>query len=95
MAPTIAEEFNAYGWQVLNVADGNDVDAIFATLETAKTNSAKPTLVIVRTHIGFGSPEQDSFKAHGSPLGPEGVERTKEKLGWPGPFHAYCTQRFR
>jgi transketolase len=48
-----------------------------------RAQSARPSLILVRTHIGYGSPAQDSFKAHGSPLGTEGVRKTKQKLGWP------------
>ena len=75
--------FEACGWHVQRVADGNDVDAIGAALQAACDETTRPSLVIVRTHIGFGSPEQDSFKAHGSPLGEEGVRKTKQALGWP------------
>jgi transketolase len=78
-----ARRFEAYGWQVINVADGNDVDAISAALEAARADTARPSLILVRTHIGFGSPEQDSFKAHGSPLGVEDTKKTKQNLGWP------------
>jgi transketolase len=78
-----AKRFEAYGWQTIDVADGNDIDAIGAALEQARAETARPTLILVRTHIGFGSPEQDSFKAHGSPLGVEDVKKTKQKLGWP------------
>lgn len=77
-----AQRFSAYGWQTLTVADGNDVAAIGAALETARADAERPTLILVRTHIGFGSPEQDSYKAHGSPLGAEDVKQTKQKLGW-------------
>ncbi|MGH8160317.1 MAG: transketolase [Rhodanobacter sp.] len=78
-----AKRFEAYGWQILNVADGNDVDAISAALDAARADTTRPTLILVRTHIGFGSPEQDSFKAHGSPLGVEDTKKTKQNLGWP------------
>ncbi len=78
-----AQRFEAFGWQILHVADGNDVAAISAALDAARADTARPSLILVRTHIGFGSPEQDSYKAHGSPLGVEGVKKTKEKLGWP------------
>jgi transketolase len=78
-----AKRFEAYGWQTIAVDDGNDVDAIDAALKAAEAETARPTLVLVRTHLGFGSPEQDSFKAHGSPLGVEDVKKTKQKLGWP------------
>ncbi|MBI3433167.1 MAG: transketolase [Hydrogenophilales bacterium] len=78
-----AQRFEAYGWQTLRVADGNDVAAIGAALDAARADTTRPSLILVRTHLGFGSPEQDSYKAHGSPLGVEDVKRTKEKLGWP------------
>ncbi|WP_296891999.1 transketolase [Thiobacillus sp.] len=78
-----AQRFEAYGWQTLSVADGNDVAAISAALELARADTSRPSLILVRSHIGFGSPEQDSYKAHGSPLGVEDVKKTKEKLGWP------------
>ncbi|MDR3388778.1 MAG: transketolase [Rudaea sp.] len=78
-----AKRFEAYGWQTIHVADGNDVDAIGVALDAARADTTRPSLILVRTHIGYGSPEQDSFKAHGSPLGVEDVGKTKEKLGWP------------
>ncbi|MDA3914364.1 transketolase [Oleiagrimonas sp.] len=78
-----ARRFQAYGWQTISVADGNDVAAIHAALDAARAEAARPSLILVRTHIGFGSPEQDSFLAHGSPLGVEDVRKTKQKLGWP------------
>ena len=78
-----AQRFEAYGWQTLSVADDNDVAAISAALDSARADTTRPSLILVRTHLGFGSPEQDSYKAHGSPLGVEGVKKTKEKLGWP------------
>ena len=78
-----ALRFQAYGWQTLVVEDGNDLNAVHAALDAAKAESTRPTLILVRTHIGFGSPEQDSFKAHGSALGVEDVKRTKQTLGWP------------
>ena len=78
-----AKRFEAYGWQTLSVADGNDVAAISAALDAARADTTRPSLILVRTHLGYGSPEQDSFKAHGSPLGVEDVKKTKQKLGWP------------
>ncbi len=78
-----AKRFEAYGWQTIKVADGNDVAAIDAALDEAVADTTRPTLILVRTHIGYGSPKQDSFKAHGSPLGVEDVKATKEQLGWP------------
>ncbi len=78
-----AKRFEAYGWQTISVAEGNDVAAISAALDAARADIMRPSLILVRTHIGFGSPRQDSYKAHGSPLGVEDIKRTKEKLGWP------------
>jgi transketolase len=78
-----ARRFEAYGWQTIRVADGNDLDAIHAALDAARADTARPSLILVRTHIGYGSPEQDSYKAHGSPLGVDDVKKTKQKLGWP------------
>lgn len=78
-----AKRFEAYGWQTLKVADGNDVAAIDRALQSAVADTTRPTLILVRTHLGYGSPKQDSFKAHGSPLGDKDVKATKDKLGWP------------
>jgi transketolase len=76
--------FAAYGWQVQTVPEGNDLEAIGRALEAARAETERPSLIIVRTHIGYGSPgKQDSFEAHGSPLGEEEVRLTKERLGWP------------
>jgi transketolase len=76
--------FDAYGWKTLTVADGNDIASIDAALQAARAETSRPTLIAVRTHIGFGSPhKQDTFEAHGSPLGAEEVRLTKERLGWP------------
>lgn len=77
--------FEAYGWQVLKVEDGNDVEAIAAALEQARAETGKPTLIQVRTVIGFGSPRAGTSKAHGEPLGAEGVLETKQALGWEYP----------
>jgi transketolase len=78
-----ARRFEAYGWHTVSVEDGNDLAAIDAALQAAHDEIDRPSLILVRTHIGFGSPEQDSFKAHGSPLGVDGVCKTKQRLGWP------------
>jgi transketolase len=78
-----ARRFEAYGWHTVSVADGNDLAAIGAALAAARAETARPSLILVRTHIGYGSPEQDSFKAHGSPLGVDHVRQTKQTLGWP------------
>jgi len=78
-----AGRFAAYGWHTVSVADGNDLAAIDTALHAARAETARPSLILVRTHIGYGSPEQGSYKAHGSPLGVEDVRKTKQKLGWP------------
>ncbi len=78
-----ARRFEAYGWHTVAVADGNDLAAIDAALQSARSETERPSLILVRTHIGYGSPEQDSFKAHGSPLGADDVRKTKQKLEWP------------
>jgi len=76
--------FAAYGWHVQHVPDGNDTKMIGAALETARNETGRPSLIVVRTHIGFGSPHrQDTFGAHGAPLGEEEVRLTRENLGWP------------
>jgi transketolase len=78
-----ARRFEACGWQTLQVADGNDVEEIDRALQAAVADVTRPTLILVRTHLGYGSPKQDSFKAHGSPLGSADVAATKARLGWP------------
>ncbi len=85
-----AKRFESYGWHVQRVADGNDIAAIDAALVAARRVTDKPSLIILRTHIGFGSPnKQDTPGAHGAPLGEEEVKLTKQNLGWPSlePFH--------
>jgi len=79
----VRQRFDAYGWHTIAVTDGNDLVAIDAALETARAKATRPTLILVRTSLGYGSPKQDTFEAHGSPLGEESVRKTKEKLGWP------------
>jgi transketolase len=79
-----ARRFEAYGWHTASVPDGNDLAAIDAALRAARAETARPSLILVRTHIGYGSPNKhDSFEAHGSPLGIEEVQLTKQNLGWP------------
>jgi transketolase len=79
----VRQRYDAYGWHTIEVSNGNDLIAIDAALETARAKNTRPTLILVRTQLGYGSPEQDTFKAHGSPLGVESVRKTKETLGWP------------
>jgi len=79
----VRARFDAYGWHTQLVEDGNDVAAIEAAISAARDETGRPSLIAVRTHIGFGSPnKQDSQKAHGSPLGPDEVRLTKEAYGW-------------
>lgn len=79
----VAKRFNAYGWHTQSVENGNDLEAIERALIAAQAETKRPSLILVRTHLGFGSPKQDTFEAHGSPLGVEEVRLTKRKLGWP------------
>jgi len=78
-----AARFRSYGWHVQSVADGNDTAAIDQAIRRALRRTREPSLIAVRTHLGYGSPYQDSFKAHGSPLGADNVAATKRRLGWP------------
>jgi transketolase len=79
----VPKRFESYGWQVLQVSDGNDLAAIEAAIATAKAETAKPTLIKVRTIIGYGSPKAGSNKSHGEPLGAADVAATKKFLGFP------------
>lgn len=79
----VLERFEAYGWHTQHVDDGNDVDAITRAIENARNETDRPSMIRVRTVIGYGSPEAGTFKVHGEPLGEEGVRETKEALGWP------------
>jgi transketolase len=85
-----ALRFKGYGWQVLHIADVNDLDAIDRVIAEAKVDTTRPTMVITRTHIGFGSPKkQDTAAAHGEPLGADEVVATKKALGWAKPDEAF------
>ena len=76
--------FKAYRWHTETVDDGNDLDALARALGAARNNTRQPSLILVRTHLGYGSPnKQDSYEAHGSPLGADEVLLTKQNLGWP------------
>ncbi|MEM9405670.1 MAG: transketolase [Acidobacteriota bacterium] len=80
----VAQRYEAYGWQTLHVDDGNDLEALDAALTAAGAETERPTLVVIRTHIGFGSPnKQDSAAAHGAALGAEEAAATKDALDWP------------
>lgn len=80
----VKKRFEAFQWQVLEVKDGNDLDAIEKAIVEAKADSTRPTLIKVRTQIAFGSPNKvGTAGAHGAPLGEDEVKASKEYLGWP------------
>ena len=79
----VRKRFLAQNWQVIEVEDGNDIEEIDSAIRKAKRETEQPSLIIAKTHIGFGSPKQDKSSVHGEPLKPEEIIATKEKLGWP------------
>jgi transketolase len=81
----VAKRFESYGWHVQDIGDrANDLDALEASFIQAREEGGRPSLVIVRSHIGFGSPKyQDTAAAHGAPLGEEEIARAKKSYGWP------------
>ncbi|HMD98106.1 MAG TPA: transketolase [Terriglobia bacterium] len=80
----VGKRFEAYGWFVQNLPDGNDLEAVTRALAAAKGHQGQPSLIIARTHIGYGSPNKhDTAAAHGEALGEEEVRLTKLNLGWP------------
>jgi transketolase len=80
----VALRFAAYGWQVQRVSEGNDLVSLEKALKKARDVADQPSIILVRTHIGYGAPhKQDTFEAHGSPLGPDELKAAKENLGWP------------
>ena len=80
----VSMRFEAYGWQVLHVNDGTDMAAMAKALETFTQTAGKPTLIVVKTVIGYGAPDkQNTADAHGSPLGAEEIKKTKRFYGWP------------
>jgi transketolase len=96
----VAARFTAYGWHTQALDDGNDTAAVARAIEAAQGETDRPSLILVHTHIGFGSPKkQDTFGVHGSPLGEEELEATKKALGWPTMEKFYLPQpavdRFR
>jgi len=78
----VGKRYEAYGWFVQHI-DGHNHAQIRAALDKAVAEPSRPSLIVARTHIGIGSPKQDSEKAHGEPLGADAVKATKEKMGWP------------
>jgi transketolase len=79
----VTERFAAYHWHVQMVDDGNDLEAISLAIKAAQAVKDQPSLIRVRTVIGYGSPKAGTNKAHGEALGPEATKETKKKLGWP------------
>jgi transketolase len=78
------KRFDAYGWHTQIIADGNDLTAIHHAIELARQETKRPSLILIKTYLGFGSPhKQNTFEAHGSPLGVEEVKLTKQNLNWP------------
>jgi transketolase len=81
-----AARFAAYGWHVQRVEDANDLDALDKAIAQAQSVTERPSLIIVRSHIAFGSPNKhDTAESHGAPLGEQEVQLTKENLAWPRP----------
>ncbi|HEY6950867.1 MAG TPA: transketolase, partial [Bacteroidota bacterium] len=79
----VAKRFEAYHWHVQTVTDGNDLEAVDRAIKAAHDETDRPSIIKIRNHIGFGSPnKQDTAEAHGSPLGEEEIKLTKQKLGW-------------
>ena len=80
----VGARYEAYGWQVQHVADGNDIDALDRAIRAAKAATDRPSLIVMRTHIAFGSPNKvDTAGAHGAPLGQDEIRLTKQAFGWP------------
>ena len=91
----VTKRFEAYHWQVLSVADGNDLVALEKAVLEAKAETTKPTLIRVRTVIGYGSPKAGTSKVHGEALGVEAVKATKKNLGWPEDKTFYVPEEAR
>ncbi len=79
----VEARFRAYDWHVQRVEDGNDIEAIAQAIVAAQAETERPSLIMVKTQIGYGSPKQDQASAHGEPLGEEALAATRQKLGWP------------
>jgi len=91
----VPARFEAYGWEVLQVEDGNDLSAIERAIHAAQEDTERPSLIIVRTQIGYASPKQDMAEAHGAPLGDEALDATKDNLGWPHQPRFYIPEQAR
>jgi transketolase len=86
---SVEARYKAYGWQVLVVEDGNDINSINNAIKLAKEDQVRPSIIVIKTQIGYGSPKQGTAGAHGEPLGAENITKTKEFLKWQyeGEFH--------
>jgi transketolase len=78
----VGKRFEAYNWQVITVSDGNSIEAINDAIEAAKSDKQRPSLIIIKTRIGYGSPKEGTAGVHGEPLGIENIKKTKEFLNW-------------
>ncbi|MBZ5516478.1 MAG: transketolase [Acidobacteriia bacterium] len=84
----VGKRFEAYGWFVERISDGNDLEAIERAIQAAQGERGRPSLIAVRTHIAYGAPHaQDTAEAHGAPLGEEEIKLTKQVYGWPPEAH--------
>ena len=89
----MAKRFEASGWHTRVVPDGNDTQDVACAIREAQAEDQRPSLILARTHIGYGSPhKQDNFTAHGDPLGEEELQATKKALGWPSMEKFYLPQ---
>ena len=89
----VGKRFEAYDWHVRHVYDGNATEDVTKAIEEARAQIDKPSLILVRTHIGYGSPKkQDTFEAHGNPLGEEELLAAKKALGWAGKEKFYLPE---
>ncbi len=91
----VPKRFESYNWHVEVVEDGNDLAAIAEAIEAAKQESSRPSIICVRTHIGYGSPLQDDSESHGAPLGEDNIRATKEFYGMPADEHFYVPDEVR
>jgi transketolase len=79
----VLKRYEAYGWHTLRVDDANDLEALDKAMTAAEAETGRPTIIAVRSHIGYGSPLQDNSKVHGSPLSPDDIKKTKDFFKWP------------
>ncbi|NLJ95468.1 MAG: transketolase, partial [Clostridiaceae bacterium] len=85
----VVKRYESYNWEVLNVEDGNDTASIGEAIQKAKSNKDQPSLIVVNSQIGYGSPLVGSEATHGAPLGEENILKTKEYLGWDTSLEAF------